>query len=135
MGPPESEDQVRIATRLIHAFNRRSIEEAQDLCAPDVELLTLFGRVQGAQRGGHEGLREWFEHIEDAWAFLEAKVRKGETHGDWVIANGHTRGRGKASSREVEFEWTAVVRVANGRVTRLGIYLAREEALRAIEAD
>jgi ketosteroid isomerase-like protein len=129
---PGSDERLAVASLLLDAFNRRSIEEARKLCDPDVELLTLFGRVKGAQRQGHDGLRDWFEHVREAWAFFNASTTSFEVNGDWVVADGRSRGRGKGSAAEVEFDWTAVVRVDDGKVVRLGIYLDRNEALRAI---
>ena len=122
-----------VASRLLFAFNRGSVEEVTGLCDPDVKLTTLFGRVHDAHAQGHEGLRQWLDHIERTWAFIEARVDEVDDRGEWVLVAGSSRGRGRASPSEIAWEWTAAIKVEAGRVVSLGIYLSREEALAAIE--
>jgi ketosteroid isomerase-like protein len=53
---------------------------------------------------------------------------------EWVIASGSSRGRAKGSASELDYPWTMTFEVRSGRITRLGAYLTRDEALAAIEA-
>ena len=51
------------------------------------------------------------------------------------VVSGRTRAIARGTDQELEWPWTAVGRVEGGLITKFGIYLSRDEALRAIESD
>jgi ketosteroid isomerase-like protein len=126
---------VEIVRRFLAAVQHESVEEALPVCDPRVEVTTIMGRLQGRDRAGHDGLADVFAGHSDFWAFLEVRVDEIAPHDDeWVIASGSSRGRAKGSASELDYPWTMTFEVRSGRITRLGAYLTRDEALAAIEA-
>jgi ketosteroid isomerase-like protein len=128
-------DHVEIVRRFLAAVQHESVEEALPLCDPEIEVTTIMGRLQGADRSGYDGLADVFARHSNFWAFLEVRVDEIVRHDDdWVLANGMSRGRAKGSASELDYPWTMTFGIADGRIARLGAYLTREEALEAIEA-
>jgi ketosteroid isomerase-like protein len=128
-------DNIEIVRRFLAAVQHESVEEALPLYDPEVEVTTIMGRLQGADRSGYEGLSDVFARHSNFWAFLEVRVAEIAHHDDdWVIAAGSSRGRAKGSASELDYPWTMAFQLADGRIRRLGAYLTRGEALEAIEA-
>ena len=128
-------DNVEIVRRFLAAVQHESVEEALPLCDPEVEVTTIMGRLQDQDRSGHDGLAEVFARHSNFWAFLEVRVDGIVDHDErWVIASGSSRGRAKGSASELDYPWTMAFEVVGGRITVLGAYLTREEALEAIDA-
>jgi ketosteroid isomerase-like protein len=128
-------DNVEMVRRFLAAVQHESVEEAVRLCDPQVGVTTIMGRLQDADHSGHDGLREVFDRHNNFWAFLEVRVDEIANHeGNWVIASGSSRGRAQGSPSELDYPWTMTFEVLGGRISKLGAYLTREEALAAIEA-
>jgi hypothetical protein len=124
-----------LVRRMLGALNRLSAEEAVRLCEPEIELTTLFDRIGGPRFHGHRGVRDWFERIEQVWAFLEIRNWRVEELGDWVLVTGTARMRGRASPDVIDTTWACAGRVSGGRFARFGVYLSRGEAIAVVEAD
>lgn len=128
-------NNVETVRRFLAAVQHESVEEALPVCDPEVEVTTIMGRLQGRDRSGYEGLADVFARHSNFWAFLEVRVDEIAQHDDtWVIATGSSRGRAQGSASELDYPWTMTFEIAAGRITRLGAYLTREEALEAIAA-
>ncbi len=122
-----------LARRMIDAFGRLSVDEAIAMCDPDVELTTLLDQFGTPTLRGHDGLREWFERMNEIWAFVDIRDWEIEHHGDWILVTGTARVRGRASPQELDMTWASVGKVADRRLAKLGIYVSRGDALAAIE--
>ena len=126
---------VEIVRRFLAAVQHESVEEALPVCDPEVEVTTIMGRLQGQDRSGYDGLADVFARHSNFWAFLEVRVAEIADHDeDWVMASGSSRGRAKGSASELDYPWTMAFEIHDGRIRRLGAYLTRDEALKAIEA-
>jgi ketosteroid isomerase-like protein len=126
---------IEIVRRFLAAVQHESVEEALPVCDPQIEVTTIMGRLQGRDRAGYDGLADVFARHSNFWAFLEVRVDEIAAHDDeWVLASGSSRGRAKGSASELDYPWTMTFEILDGRITRLGAYLTREEALEAIEA-
>jgi ketosteroid isomerase-like protein len=128
-------ENVETVRRFLAAVQHESVEEALPVCDPEIKVTTIMGRLQGQDRSGYDGLADVFARHSNFWAFLEVRVDEIAEHDDrWVIASGSSRGRAKGSASELDYPWTMTFEVGGGRITQLGAYLTREEALRAIES-
>ncbi len=123
-----------LALRMVDAIHHGSVDEAIRMCQPDVELTTLFDRLGGPKLRGHAGVREWFARLDELWAFVEIRDWRAEERGDWVLATGTARMRGRASPNVLETPWISAGKVDGGRFAKFGVYLDRAEAEAAIEA-
>jgi hypothetical protein len=83
---------------------------------------------------GHEGVETWIRRMEGEFAFLEAQPLRAEQHDDWVRGHCTVRGRGKASSSEIEFEVHHAVRFDGPRIAEFHALLTREQASAKIAA-
>jgi SnoaL-like domain len=77
---------------------------------------------------GHEGLETWIRRMEGEFAFLDARPLHAEQHDDWVRGHCTVRGRGKASSSEIEFELHHAVRFEGPRIAEFHAFLTPEGA-------
>jgi hypothetical protein len=77
---------------------------------------------------GHEGLETWIRRMEGEFAFLDARPLHAEQHDDWVRGHCIVRGRGKASSSEIEFELHHAVRFDGPRIAEFHAFLTPEGA-------
>jgi ketosteroid isomerase-like protein len=127
-------ENIELARRLIDAFTALDLDEAQRLCEPDVRLATLFDSPGVEPFCGHEGLRQWFTRLDHLWSSLETSEVDFEERGDWVLAWGRARLRGRDSPGEVESEFAAAIEIAGATVVSAGIYAGRDEAAAAIDA-
>ena len=128
-------ENVEIVRRFLSAVQHESVEEAFGVCDPQVEVTTIMGRLQGADRSGYDGLQDVFARHKNFWAFLEVRVDEIVEHDDrWVIASGSSRGRAKGSASELDYPWTMTFEIVDERIGKLGAYLTRQEAIEAIEA-
>ena len=104
------------------------------MCDPEVELVTLMDRLGMEPLHGHAGVRAWFARLAGLWAFVDLKRYTEEDLGAWLLVNGTSVVRGKASADELAVPWACAVRFnGDGLIGFLGLYVTREEALDAIE--
>lgn len=126
---------MELARRLLVAFNSGDVGAACEVTDPEVEFTVIAEQVTGTLPSGHDGLREWFVAASRTWESLRAEQSEWtiEERGDWTVASGFTIGTARETGREMEFPWTAVSRAVDGRIVEFGVYLRRDDALRAIE--
>ena len=127
-------DTGGLVAALLECIGRGDVDGAAQLAAPDGELRSLLGAVEGGVYRGPDGVREWFRDVIESFDDFEVGLRDIEPVGDAVLATGHASGRTRTSGIEVEWDWAALGRAAGGRLTRFAIYpdrvtLARGEGL------
>ena len=128
-----SEDNVEIVRRLYVAQAHDDLDTIRELYDPNIvwdDVSGLWG--DWGSRRGWKGIREafaiWFEAFEDVTFTAEDVLDAGEH----VVAETRIRGRGRGSGLEVDQRITLVWTVSGGRVTRVGGYRERGEALEAM---
>jgi ketosteroid isomerase-like protein len=129
-------DNGEIAQRGLDAFLRLSFEEAQRLCAPDVEIWTLFDQPgHEPEFRGREGLRQWFERLRELWAFAVVQEVEVTEPGDgWVLMRVSARLRGRGSPHEFEPRVSVAIRVVDRLIVKVGLF-ADEASARAMIGD
>ena len=78
---------------------------------------------------GHGGIETWIRRMEGEWAYLDAQPMGARERDDWVHGQCTVRGRGKASSSEIEFELHHAVRFDGPMIAEFHAFLTPEAAL------
>ena len=129
-----SQDNVRAFERGIDAINRRDIEALIEELHPDVEWHDVFGLMLGGEARmyrGHDGVRELFRDLYDAFAETNSEYSDIRDSGDRIVAIGLLRVRGNESGAVTESELGTICRFENGKVTFVRTFLDSGETLEA----
>jgi anti-anti-sigma factor len=127
MADPSPVDVVR---ELWTRFERDGIDAALGLVDEDViYLLQLAG---GKVLHGSDEVRALFAEVARQGATLETRLDAIESRGDAVVASGTVRMQRPDGLREGQYHW--VFHFAGGRLRRLSVYAARDEALASLAA-
>jgi anti-anti-sigma factor len=120
-------DTVR---ELWERFQREGVQAALDLVDEDVTYLLQLegGRVM---RGTGE-IRAMFSEVERQGVNVGARLDTLEGRGDAVVASGTVRLQRPDGLEESQYHW--VFHFAGGRLRRLSMYGARDEALSSLAA-
>lgn len=89
--------------------------------------------LSGVPYRGHAGIQQWTLDVDEQFAEWRLELEDVREVGDAVIAIGGVHGRGRASGIVVEFSAATIASFgADGRITRVRIYLDVSEALKAV---
>jgi ketosteroid isomerase-like protein len=129
------DDYRALLERGLDAYNRRDPDGFVAMWVPDCEWHPyLTARVEGDPGyHGHNGLRAWFEDVDEMFSEVHVELDEIREIGDRVVALGQMEARGRGSGAEVtsEIGWVFEVK---GRLCRRGwAYTTHDEALRAAE--
>jgi ketosteroid isomerase-like protein len=124
-----SRHNVDLTRRLLEAVNQRDIEAGAALCDLQIELDSAVSEVGGIYRG-HDGLRRYFQDLEDAWG--DEVRREPEAYFDlgehtlmlYVV---HTRGR--QSGVELAQPAAVAAKWRDGLCVHVKNYAHKEDAL------
>ena len=127
-------DVAELAARAVRAFNARDLEAWREMCAPDVELRSLFAGA-GAVYSGRDGLARWYKDLADVWESMVLEMTDViEVDEQTAITLHIARGRARTSQVELEEEIAHVITHREGLVRRLVVYGDPDEALKAVGA-
>ena len=102
------------------------------VCHPEIEFRSMLG-IGGRSYLGHDGIREYFDDIEFAWAKWRVDVERVEEAADGRVAIVMTmHARGKGSGAELADRTAHVWTCRDVRLLRNELYREPEEALRAL---
>jgi ketosteroid isomerase-like protein len=125
-----SQENVEVVRRAIAAVNERDVESYLALCTPDVEVVTAFAPIEGANRGS-EGVRQFFARLDEATTEFRLDIDSLRAMGDdRVLAL--VQGSG-ISQGGIPYSQPAatVYDLVGAKLCRVRIYLNRSEALEA----
>ena len=129
-----SQENVESCKRCVDSFNRRDLEANLKELDPEVTgrvvLLAMVGGESTDYRG-HEGVRELWQELGEAFAEFQIEISEIQDLGERVVGIGHVRRRGKASGAEVESPIGYVVEFKNGKAIRIDDYFDPDDALEA----
>ena len=127
-----SQENVERVRGMLSAFNEGDVEAVLAAFDEDCQVEEPPEMPDRPARGflGHEGIREWMANLRGV-AQARFEPRSFMSEDELVFMELGSRGRGEASG--VPFEWTtfAVIRLNDGKITRVQAYLDRAEALEA----
>jgi ketosteroid isomerase-like protein len=124
-----SQANVGLHRRSVEAFNRRDIEAMIACLDPSVEYYPVLSAIGVTVYRGHEGLRSWFEQLDDAWEELCAEPEAYFDLGEQTLLFYVLRGRGRHSGAEVAMPGAQVCRWRDGLGVYAKQYAHREDAL------
>jgi ketosteroid isomerase-like protein len=130
-----SEEYVDLHRRVFDAFNERDIEALIACVDPHFELHSKLAAVAPAVYHGHDGLRRWFQDLEDAWEFLRAEPQAYFDLGEQTLAFYVMRARGRQSGLELAKPIAAIVTWRDGRACHWMTYDNRDDALRDLDVS
>ena len=125
-----SEHNVELHRRGIEAFNAHDVEGFLTLIDPQGEFHSQMTVPGGAVYRGHDGIRNYFRDMEDAWGD-EARIDPEAYFdlGEHTLAFYMAYGRGRESGLEIAAPWAQVVRWRDGVGVYFKAYPRREDAL------
>ena len=129
-----SEQNVEVFKRGIDAGNRRDFDAVLADLDPEVEWHPgLIGPLEGQPTvyRGREGVREWFEQVDEVLGDVHMDFPEIRDLGDRILAIGHIRMRGEVSGAETESPMAYLIDYKNAKATRVRSYLDPQEALEA----
>jgi ketosteroid isomerase-like protein len=107
-------------------------DAALALCHPEIEFVSMLG-IGGRSYLGHDGIREYFQDIESAWAEWNVEVERVSEGVDGRVAIVMTmRARGKESGLELTQRTAHIWTLGDGRLLRNEHYREPEDALREL---
>jgi ketosteroid isomerase-like protein len=131
-----SRENVEAIRRATDAYNRGDIDAVLAELDPEIEWHPLLQVLLGGEATvyrGHEGVRELYRDLDDAFTELEADQSEFRDLGEQVVAIGHFQGRGRESGASTETAIVWLVEFKNGKAVRIREYLDPAEALEAAE--
>jgi hypothetical protein len=128
-----SKENVALVERAVSAINARDIEGYLACCTANVKLVTPLAAVGGVYEG-IDGIRRYFADIEDTAPDFRIELDGVEgVDSKRVIAFLRTSGVGRASGiLMAPPPLTNVYDLLDGKISRVRIFLDREEALKAV---
>jgi ketosteroid isomerase-like protein len=102
------------------------------VCHPEIDFHSMLG-ISGRSYRGHDGIREYFDDIESAWAEWGVDVERVSEAADGRVAIVMTmRARGKGSGAALAERTAHVWVLRDGRLLQNELFREPEEALRAL---
>jgi ketosteroid isomerase-like protein len=127
--PPES--NLAALKNFVEAFNRRDVDAMVADLDPGVELHE-WPEAPGAQSfRGPEGARRAMEGWFEAWEWMQVEITDVQESEDRVLVTLHQRAKGRGSEIELDIETYNVYSFDDGKVTRIELFLNRDDALEA----
>jgi ketosteroid isomerase-like protein len=125
-----SQQNVETVRRAIAAINARDIDAYLACCTENVELLLP---MVGAEYLGADRIKRFFTDIEDIGPDFRIEVQRVQAIGDSnVIAFLRVGATGRVSGIATGAESGNVYDFIDGKISRVRIFLDREEALEAV---
>jgi ketosteroid isomerase-like protein len=121
---------VELHRRAVEAFNSHDAEAFVALCDPSIKFHSAFASVGAAVYHGHDGVREYFRDLEDAWGgVIRIEPEAYFDLGEHTLAFYALHARGRHSGAEVTMPIAQVVRWRDGLCVYFKAYARREDAL------
>jgi ketosteroid isomerase-like protein len=129
-----SQPDVDVVLEQFAAVNERDFERAMDRYAEDVRLFA--SPASGPKAGVFEGKEavgewfgDWFRTFAPGYRFEVEEARELDSGVIFILAT--HGGRGRMSGAEVRGETGYLYRVRGGKISQVGFYADREEAVEA----
>jgi ketosteroid isomerase-like protein len=123
---------VEVIRRGLDAYNKGDVVAMLETADPDIEFVPLRSLVVGGSYRGHEGIRQFFEDLDEEWENRVIRNEDFRERDDSVLLLGEFEARGKASGVEMHSPVAWLFELRDGKVMRMQAYSNQEEALRAI---
>ncbi len=120
------------ARRFAEAITSGDREAGVAACDPEIEFRSMLG-ISGRAYLGHDGIREYFDDVESAWADWSVEVERVAEASDGrvaIVMTMHARGKGSGAglAQRTAHVWT----VRDGRLLRNELHREPDRALEAL---
>ena len=129
-----SQENVEVVARFADANNRRDVEAMLEEVDADVEwhsAILASLKVEAAVYRGHEGIREVFKDLYEAFSDFRIEFEEFRDLGDRVVGIGRWVTCGEESGVVSTHPLAVVVDLKNAKAFRVQAYLDPKEALEA----
>ena len=128
-----SEDRLEVMRRMLDAFNRDDVDEVIASFAEDCQVVEPLEMPDSPVHGfrGHRGIREWMANLRGT-AGAQFELRGATEAGDSWLCELASSVLSPASGIRVEWTSFAVVRIRDGRIEQVRVFLDRREAHEAV---
>jgi ketosteroid isomerase-like protein len=127
-----SQENVEIIKRGYEAWNRGDMAVVLEGCDPNVEWRDRGDWLDVKVRRGHDGFREGWAEIAEAFSEFRMEPKEFIDAGDYVVVPIHRVGTGRASGALIEEDEVHVYRMRAGKAVELREYHEKKEALEAV---
>ena len=125
------EGNVERLRSAIDAFNERDGTTFDTLLAGDAEIVPVRAALEGTTyRGGSAG-SQYCSAVEETWESLSWEVDEIRGVGEFAVAVGHIRGKGRGTGATIDTSGGWVAQFREGLITRFRTYTDRRDALEA----
>ena len=124
---------LQLAAEMVDAVARRDVSRLIELTDPAVEWRPFAtGLLEEGVYRGHDGIRQYFRDLDDAWEMLRAEVEDGLAAGDSALLVGrlHYRGRGSGVETEHAAGWAMAFR--DGKLLSMAAFRDPERLIQAL---
>jgi ketosteroid isomerase-like protein len=126
-----SQENVEIVKLLFAAVERGDVEGVIAGAAPDGVIDASRRILGGGTYDGHQGIRDYFAMLAEAWSDVRTHPQEFIDAGDAVVVPVRVVNTGRTSSISVEARAAWVAELREGRVARMTVYQSQAEALEA----
>jgi ketosteroid isomerase-like protein len=128
-----SQENVEIVRELWDAFERGDIESMVAGCTADVVIVQPPEVPDRKSYIGRTAAREAVEDWPRDWEDFRVELTEiTDLADEFVLSVGRNRGRGRTSGVPVDVEVFYVIRIREGKMARMAMFLDRSEALKAV---
>ncbi len=128
-----SRENEQVVHRIAGALGPRDLSTFLEVTTPDVEWHSSLSVIsEGGAYHGHEGVRQYFKDVAEAFESFEGTLDGVLSVGDVVIGVGEIMFRGKASGVEQTQQLGWVLRFRDGRVVYLRAFRNPEQAFASV---
>jgi ketosteroid isomerase-like protein len=125
-----SQENVKLAHRVVDAFNRRDLDAVLALMDDHVEGVPPLASIEG-QYHGHAGVRRWWESLLSGLSDFTVEIVEVRDLGDLTVALLRNRAHGAVSNAPVEERLWFVGEWREGKAIWWQSFRTEAEALEA----
>src|SRR4051794_13342284 len=126
-----SQENTETVHRIYKYLNRGNVEEVVELCEHDF-VMDMTERVFNPDTyQGHEGIRRFYEGVQDAWESYHWTVEETPVAGDSVVAMLHCQARSREGGPGVDWRVAWLWKLRRGRAISARFYRDPAKALEA----
>jgi uncharacterized protein len=127
-----SQENLDLVQAALAAYFQSNEQALRELTASDITVTTNPDQPDFREYHGFKGLLQVLGDWTDTWDDYSFEVTRMRGVGDFVLVVARQRGQGKRSGVPIDDELTFVFNARGGKILRLQMFAAEQEALRAV---
>jgi hypothetical protein len=126
-----SQERFQAVRRALVALSARDVDGYLACCTDDVRLVPVTAAIEGEYEG-RPGIERFLADLSDAAPAMEVEAERLRMVGENVLAFERGSASGRASEVAGDIEFTTVYEFRGRKISRIQVFLNREEALEAV---